>query len=529
MISHLTPFSETTKPHFMKRIYLLGLAVLLSAHLAAQTTQTLHTVQGGETFYSISRQYGISIDDLKQANPQTTDILLAGSTLVIPTPKEAPQNVYKELYKVQKKETIYSISRKFNITESELRAANPEIAGKNNIKKGDVLRIPYSQQELEAQRLEQERIEAERRAAEEQRRAEELAAQKAIRKQRGLNVAVILPFSLSSEYKSKEAIKLIDFYEGFLLGVANMKTRGHNVNVYAYEDKSITTASIDSILQLPQMAEMNLVVGPTDIWHLERVNDFCREHNICMAIPFSSRNDLLVNHPTSFQINRPIAELYTEVYRLFAEQTPRDAQICFVQCHDKNDKINFVNGLKQMLEADGRTYRDVEIADLEDFPAVLASANGQQTVLIPTAATPAAFDQIVQTIEKNVDYASYRYRMFGHPEWLTFNEKNQASLARHHASFYTNFYTYRGSTAVNNFTSQFQHWFKRETSKTNPNYGYLGYDVARFFIHGLLELGDEFYTSPNDVALEPLQTPMQFQRSKDGSGFVNTHVKIINL
>jgi LysM repeat protein len=42
-----------------------------------------HTVQMGETLYSISRQYGCSVEQLKEWNPQMGDVLRAGEKLRI--------------------------------------------------------------------------------------------------------------------------------------------------------------------------------------------------------------------------------------------------------------------------------------------------------------------------------------------------------------------------------------------------------------------------------------------------------------
>lgn len=47
------------------------------------------------------------------------------------------------MHKVKRKETVYSISREYGISEAELIAANPELQGEDKIKKGTFLCIPY--------------------------------------------------------------------------------------------------------------------------------------------------------------------------------------------------------------------------------------------------------------------------------------------------------------------------------------------------------------------------------------------------
>ena len=53
------------------------------------------------------------------------------------------------MHKVKRKETVFSISRKYGITEAELIAANPELQGENKIKKGSFLCIPYPSTQIQ--------------------------------------------------------------------------------------------------------------------------------------------------------------------------------------------------------------------------------------------------------------------------------------------------------------------------------------------------------------------------------------------
>lgn len=53
------------------------------------------------------------------------------------------------MHKVKRKETVFSISREYGISEAELIAANPELKGENKIKKGTFLCIPYPKAQTE--------------------------------------------------------------------------------------------------------------------------------------------------------------------------------------------------------------------------------------------------------------------------------------------------------------------------------------------------------------------------------------------
>lgn len=70
-----------------------------SLFAAAQQTQTkTHTVEAGNTFYGISKQYGITVDQIKKWNNLTTYSLRAGQVLIV----SDPENVVPEIIKEEK-------------------------------------------------------------------------------------------------------------------------------------------------------------------------------------------------------------------------------------------------------------------------------------------------------------------------------------------------------------------------------------------------------------------------------------------
>lgn len=69
------------------------------------TTNNTYVVQNGDSLYSISRMYGISVDDIKNANNLTSNILTIGQVLTIPT-DEVSSNT-SNLYVVQKGDTLF--------------------------------------------------------------------------------------------------------------------------------------------------------------------------------------------------------------------------------------------------------------------------------------------------------------------------------------------------------------------------------------------------------------------------------------
>lgn len=93
---------------------------------SAQTVsdKIIHKVEAGQTLYFLSKKYNISIDQLRQANPEILNdlIIKPAQVLVIPVENktvELDQGGYK-IHVVKTKETLYSLSKLYDISVSEL-------------------------------------------------------------------------------------------------------------------------------------------------------------------------------------------------------------------------------------------------------------------------------------------------------------------------------------------------------------------------------------------------------------------------
>ena len=90
-----------------------------------------HALEKGETLYSVSRKYQVPYEALAAANGITDPTKLrTGTLLVIPT-----------VHIVAKGETLYGISRQFGVSINELLASNKLSQG-YVLKIGDALVIP---------------------------------------------------------------------------------------------------------------------------------------------------------------------------------------------------------------------------------------------------------------------------------------------------------------------------------------------------------------------------------------------------
>ena len=136
----------------MKTFYTLLLALSLgtgtasaSAQIAKQTVN--HTIQKGETLFSIARKYDTTIEKVRQVNGlKKGEILGLGKVLKIPTNANLPHaDVFTEpkQYVIKKGDTLSIIARKHHTSVTKIRKAN-SLRQKEILKVGKLLTIPQN-------------------------------------------------------------------------------------------------------------------------------------------------------------------------------------------------------------------------------------------------------------------------------------------------------------------------------------------------------------------------------------------------
>ncbi len=128
----------------MKNIFFILFICLLTTSSFAQEKYMSHTVQKGETVYSIAKQYGISEKVIYSLNPDVKNGMKTASVLILPVSgKNESNNPVIEIrkHRVKRKETLYSISQLYNVSIEDLKKYNKQLYSKG-LKKRDILMIP---------------------------------------------------------------------------------------------------------------------------------------------------------------------------------------------------------------------------------------------------------------------------------------------------------------------------------------------------------------------------------------------------
>lgn len=143
---------------YMKQFFFLLSFVLVlgCATIQAQNYKT-HKVKAGETIEEIAKLYNVTPYDIYSLNPDAKKGLKRNAVLIIPKSKitsASPQAaITKELtgfteYKVKRKETLYSIAKKFDVEQEDIKKHNTFLYA-DNLRKGDRLKIPVFKRVLE--------------------------------------------------------------------------------------------------------------------------------------------------------------------------------------------------------------------------------------------------------------------------------------------------------------------------------------------------------------------------------------------
>jgi len=101
----------------------------------------IHEVDAGETLFALSRKYQVSVDEIRKANTTSLTNLDIGQTVFIPL-KDNRVDENAIIHEVKSSETLFSISRSYNVTVDELKEWN-SISG-NSISVGQKLSIEKS-------------------------------------------------------------------------------------------------------------------------------------------------------------------------------------------------------------------------------------------------------------------------------------------------------------------------------------------------------------------------------------------------
>lgn len=528
-----------------EKIY-IGHTLRIPRSVTNSQKETYHTIEAGETLYRLTVKYNVSAKAICDANPGlSAENFRIGQVIRIPMPGEstvaennqavtqlgetkksevipaAVQSRCREMHRVKRKETVYSISREYGITEAELIDANPELKGKSKIKKGAYLCIPYPSvtQQQKAGNVHSQTVPTDSELFNEnKKKAERISTIKA---------AVILPFLPDAASRSESA-RMVEYYEGFLMAVDSLKRGGTSIDLYTY-NSGANVGALNEILSRSEMKDMDIVFGPLQQQQIKPLADFAKKNDIRLVIPFTSKDNTVFRNSAIYQINTPQSYLYSEVYDHFVRQFP-NANVIFIEASSQTkDKAEFIKGMKDELRNRSIPMATVaEDASVESLKGMLKA--DRENIFIPTSGSNLVLvkclPQMTLLVRENPEFSIH---LFGYPEWQTYTKDHLESFFDLDTYFYSSFYTNDLFPAAKSFTRNYRRWYGKDMDERYPKYGMLGFDTGYFFLKGLSRYGSELENNIQRLDFTPIQTGFKFQRVNNWGGFVNKKVFFVRF
>ncbi len=493
-----------------------------------------HIVARGETFYSISRRYEIPVGTLMADNPsvdpahlQTGEPLLIRKTQ-IGTEDAAGSQAQWEEYRdrlnsisgdtvvyhiVQKGDTFYSLSRRFDITEQRLSEMNNGLKAVD-LKLGAMIRVPGARSEEKVSPVEpDDSIDIDRQPL----RPVPQMVFRALPAKQPLQVALLLPIEVGGETNSN----YLEFYQGFLLGLDSVRTRyGHSIDVTLY-NTGRNAEQVRSILALPAFSRTQLIIGPVyEEAGLPEVVKFAERREIPVVSPLA--HIAKTNSDVLFQMAPDSVGKYDKVSDLFLPEK----RVTLIYSGSTDGEFE-----REMLAClGGRSCRRFDYkyehgtarqeGSSSDLTPLLE--NEDDNVLIILSDNEVDVDRILAGIasaDTNLrarGRTAPRFTVLGNARWNRYNNIDRSMFFKDHVTFLSTYHAKRDVQVVRDFDSA----YIRAFGVLPTLYAYRGYDVASIFCPAMY----------NDIEYEmegrrylPLQTAYRFEQSDPNANHVNTN------
>lgn len=483
---------------------------------------TKHKVTGSETFYSISRQYGISVADLKSANKNLSDKNLpTGKEIRIPQYNGQAVIPSSEIsvshsgygnpnieHKVAKGETLYNIGKQYGVSIETLFAMNDGLG--QGLKEGMTLQIPKKQvHDSQPGNIPVTSVKVEEPTK--------------VQTDNTVRIAVLLPFA--EDGTTVQQNKIIETYNGFLLAVKDLKKQGKDAEIYTFDIGSETnTKKLEGLLETNEMKGMSFIIGGISKQQIAVISKFAKNRNIPYLIPFDSKTTVADSNPMAYRMTTSPAMLYDKAIKSFIAKYKGQNIIIVSESGSDNNKSDFTTALKSALNKAGISFKTV--GQNYDLATELKNASNTtgRNVLIPTSASDATLKRIFAAIDDSTE----SYTLFGYPEWQIYTNL-YSQFYKYDTNIYSIFFLDENQSKVINLNNEYKSWYNRSIHNSYPKYAFLGYDMGLYFMSALNKFGKDMNTKIQNFDAPTLQSAIQFERESNKGGYVNTGLYFIHF
>ena len=487
----------------------------------------IHKVEQGQTLYAISKTYNVLISDIEASNDSLKNGLKTGMELRIPILSDKKsKNIELDnsgqfiLHKVEKKQTLYAISKKYNVSSEDIQKVNPEIA--TGLKEGAVIKIPQK----EIKTIEPPVVPVLKEPKSDITKPEVIS--------NSIVVNLFLPFYLNQNDSiiNKEnleendelfakSVPGIEFLSGFQIACDSIIKAGIKVNINVYDTPADSAAAV-SFFANKQFKNAALWIGPFHSQAAYSAAKAVKNTNALLVLPYSSPNKVLLGNENVIKIS---PSLPTGMENLALQLIAKNKNINFVLVHNALSKeMQIVDILKKTFKAQNSSDSIKEIiyksAGLKGLTNALSKT--KQNMIIVASSDQAFVTDLFNKL-KGLDESDYKIAVTGMDTWINYDNLDINMIQKLNLQIPANSHIDYNDTITNQFIKKY-----REKLLTEPGkYAFSGYDAAMYFIPLLSKYGKGALDKLESTKKTCLSTSFNFKKTGDDSGFENQSVFIL--
>ena len=548
----------------------------------------LHTVQPGQTLYSICKAYGANIDEVKSLNDKKDNALSLYEVLKVPYTDPFVQQDDKFYYhKVVKGETFYSIARLYKIEPKRLLKFNEGYAQNQPLAVGAVVKLPLAEidlsvlgeEEIEASVGKKQEIRPERPVRNESvKKVEEASVtdilQNALMQKNEkteqepetetttvigatdkmeipdyisevvmpvdpfVKVALLLPFS-AKDYPvfvdtlvekmpvqiSARSEQFISFYEGVLLAVDSLKNQGYKVNLKVFDTERSAEKMYTMVDEIDRF-HPDLIIGPVYGSVYKALMDDLTNKNIPVIYPLSSRSEEFGVYPDFIQVNPSMKALTVAMSDWLREEAEEANLVCLNLTGNEvsHSDLEDIRLFKEYMHRIGSM-------NFYDWNTSAVPLDGLRLQLLPDRENiiilPTTKEAEVSKILPVLSALTdgYRITVVGFPEWQAFTSVDHETYFKLNTKIFTYSYVDNTTEPAKRFALKYRKYFYTEPN----NLAYKAFDMSLYFI----ELAAKY----RDRTLDALEfyprngdfSRFYFQKMEGQAGKENQGFYIVNF
>lgn len=511
-----------------------GLKVITSGHAE-------HTVLPQETLYSLTKKYGTTVEELIRLNPILSEGLKIGQVLIVPaTLAEAPTALSVQVtdtsfinHMVERKETLYGISRLYHVDMNDIIKANPGLD--DNLRKGYILKIPKVIKDVRPLPIPDSVV----MGRSINRQANTVVASKSCSKIANsnieYNIALLIPMQLElidsipmenfSESKSSHeyiSFDFIQFYEGALIAADSMASLGMKVKVHVFDcDLGDEVKKTRRLLNNNELVDMNMIIGPFFAESFNLVLPFAQQHNIPLINPLSRRSEFTKGNENVVKL-QPSSWSQTNALAQYLKSAHSKDNIIILRRNGEDNK-GTAQVLKNSLTGDSSsTVKCKEVIYSNSGWSGLSKklVSGNKNIVIILTTEQAVLSSLLRELSERAE--SDQITVIGLPEWEAL-ELDYNYLMKLNTHFFKPWFVDYNNPGVKHFIEVFRDRYIAEPEV--DKYAFLGYDATLYFLNALYNYGSDFLKCMESINYSGLSNDFRFYKVPDG-GYENQSTSV---